>query len=133
MKAARIIFGVIYLGGAAANVLLVIINSPESYSSFADEALIFFYQQAWAKIAVPNITLFVTLLILFEITLGVFFLIGRRFLKTALVLGIIFCLITVPFGLKMLSSNLALGLIQVFLLWLILRKRKDTSTIQESH
>lgn len=132
MNIARIVFGILYLGGAVANIALTVINSPESYNSFADEALIAFYQEAWAQIAVPNMTLLISLLIVFEITLGLSFLIRRRFLKIALVGGIVFCLGTVPFGLKMMSTNLPLGLIQVFMLWKELRQSNDKRSIQEN-
>jgi len=127
MTVARIIFGIIYLGGAVANTTLVILNGPESYDVFADAALLSFYRDAWASVAVPNMTLFVSLLILAELTVGLLFLLRRRFLVIALALGGIFCLGTVPFSLQVLSTNLPLGLIQVFLLWKELR-RKPTIT-----
>lgn len=128
MKITRIIFGILYLGGAAANIALMLLNSPASYNAFADESLIQFYREAWAAVAVPNMSLFVPLLILYEIALGVMFLIGGRFLKIALVGGILFCLGTVPFGFKMMSTNLPLGLIQVFMLWIELR-RGDSAAV----
>ena len=131
MKIARIIFGILYLGGAAANITLMLINSPASYGPFADESLLPFYREAWAAVAVPNISLFVPLLIVFEIVLGVLFLIGGRFLKLALVGGILFCLGTVPFGFKMMSTNLPLGLIQAFMLWIELRRGNSSTVIPE--
>ncbi|MDH4137212.1 MAG: hypothetical protein OEW09_10930 [Anaerolineae bacterium] len=132
MKTARIILGILYLAGAVANIALTVINSPASYNSFADEALVAFYREAWARVAIPNMTLFIPLLIAFEITLGGFFLIGGRFLKIALVGGILFCLGTVPFGLKMMSTNLPLGLIQAFMLWKELRQGNDMKSTQEN-
>lgn len=122
MNIARIIFGIIYLGGAVANIILTVLNSPQSYHSFADAALIPFYREAWATLVIPNMTLFISLLIVYEITLGLLFLIRRRFLKIALAGGTLFCLGTVPFSLQVLSTNLPLGLIQVFLLWKELRR-----------
>lgn len=117
MKIARIVFGIMYLGGALANITLTLLNSPQSYNTFADKALIPFYREAWAALAIPNMTLFISLLIAYEIALGLLFLVRRRFLTIALAGGALFCLGTVPFSLQVLSTNLPLGLIQVFLLW----------------
>ena len=122
MNIARIAFGILYLGGALANIILTVLNSPQSYHSFADEALIPFYREAWAALVIPNMTLVISLLIVYEITLGLLFLIKRRFVKIGLVGGAIFCLGTVPFSLQVLSTNLPLGLIQAFLLWKELRQ-----------
>jgi len=122
MNIAQIAFGILYLGGALANITLTILNSPQSYNIFADEALIPFYREAWAALVIPNMTLFISLLIVFEITLGLLFLTRRRFLKIALAGGALFCLGTVPFSLQVLSTNLPLGLIQVYLLWRELRR-----------
>ena len=123
MNIARIAFGILYLSGALANITLTLLNSPQSYNIFADEALIPFYREAWAALVIPNMMLFISLLVVYEITLGLLFLIRRRFLKIALVGGAVFCLGTVPFSLQVLSTNLPLGLIQVFLLWKELRQK----------
>lgn len=131
MKIARIIFGILYLAGAIANIALVSINSPASYNAFADEALIPFYKEAWWAVAVPVMTLFVALLILFEITLGVLFLTGGRSLKLALLGGSVFYLGTVPFGYKMMSTNLPLGLIQAVLLWKVHRQSNPVKAVQD--
>lgn len=123
MKIAQIVFGILYLGGALANIILAVLNSPQSYHIFADEALIPFYREAWATLIIPNMVLFISLLVAYEIKLGLLFLTGRRFLKVALAGGALFCLGTVPFSLQVLSTNLPLGLIQVFLLWKELRRK----------
>ena len=123
MNVARITFGILYLGGALANITLTVLNGPESYHSFADGTLLSFYREAWATLVVPIMTLFIALLIAFEITLGMLFITKRRFMKIALVLSIIFCLGTAPFGLEAVYINIPLGLIQVFLLWKELHMR----------
>ena len=136
MKIARIAFGLLYLSGAVTNTILVILNGPASYNSFADAALLSFYREAWASVAVPNMTLFVSIFILYELTTGLLFLIRRRFMTIALVAGTIFCLGTVPFSLQVLSTNLPLGLIQAFLLWRELRRNatmKIPKTVCEVH
>jgi hypothetical protein len=114
-----------YLGGALANIMLTHFNGPESYHSFADSALLGFYRDAWANLAIPNMMLFIVLLVAFELTLGLLFLGSRRFLKIALAVGILFCWGTVPFGTKVLISNLPLGIIQGILLWWELRSRSE--------
>jgi len=116
VNVARIIFGVIYLIGAVANLVMVIM-SPEIYYAFADGAFVQFYREAWNTVVVPNLFFFIALTIIFEITLGLLFLISRRFLKIALIFGIIFCLGLVPFGIEFVYGNIPLALIQGFLLW----------------
>jgi len=116
VNVARIIFGVIYLIGAVANLVMVIM-SPEIYHAFADGAFVQFYREAWNTVVVPNLFFFIALTIIFEITLGLLFLISRRFLKIALIFGIIFCLGLVPFGIEFVYGNIPLALIQGFLLW----------------
>ena len=116
MNVARIIFGIIYLIGAVANLVMVIM-SPEIYHAFADGAFVQFYREAWNTVVVPNLFFFIALTIIFEITLGLLFLISRRFLKIALIFGIIFCLGLVPFGIEFVYGNIPLALIQGFLLW----------------
>ena len=128
MNIARILFGILYLGGAIANIVLTVVNSPESYHPFADDALVNFYREAWADVVIPNMTLMIALLITYEIALSVLFFSGRRFLKIALVGGIIFCLGTVPFSLEVLSTNLPLGIIQLFLLWKEFRRSANGKT-----
>jgi len=123
MKIARILFGLMYLGGAVANITLTVLNGPDSYHSFADNALLSFYRDAWANVVIPNMTLFIALLIAYELTLGILFLSSRRFLKIALAGGIIFCWATVPFSTQVLISNLPLGIIQAILVWWELSSR----------
>jgi hypothetical protein len=128
MNILRFIFGIIYLGGAIANITLTALNSPQSYYSFADAALIPFYRQAWEILVIPNILLFIVLLIIFELFLGLLFITRRRLLKIALALGAIFCLGTVPFSLQVLSTNLPLGIIQLVLLFIKLRKPQTSES-----
>jgi len=129
MNVARIVFGILYLGGAVANITLTILNGPEFYHSFADWALLSFYRESWAAIVVPNMTLFIALLITFEIALGLLFIIKRRFMKIALIIGIIFCVGTAPFGLQAVYINIPLGLIQAFLLW---KEFSQSATMKEA-
>ena len=117
MNIARYIFGIIYLLGAIANITLVMINGLQSYIGFADASFFPWYREAWMAVAAPNITLIVVLLIAFEICLGLLFIIRRKYLKIALILGILFCLASMPTMVEALYTNLPLALIQAFLLW----------------
>jgi len=117
MNIARIIFGIIYLLGAIANITLVTVNGSQSYIGFADATFFPWYRDAWMAVAAPNITLIVVLLIAFEIGLGLLFIIKRKYLKIALILGILFCLASMPTMVEAIYTNLPLALIQAFLLW----------------
>ena len=121
MNVARIIFGIIFLLGAVANIMLVLINGPQSYVGFAEASFFPWYRETWMAIAAPNITLIVVLLIIFEISLGLLFIIRRRYLKIALILGILFCLASMPVMIEAIYTNLPIALILAFLLWRELR------------
>jgi len=122
MNIARIVFGAIYLLGATANITLSVINGSESYIGFADTTFFPWYREAWMAVAAPNITLIVVLLIIFEISLGLLFILKRKYLKIALVLGILFCLASMPTMIQAIYTNLPLALIQAFLLWREIRR-----------
>ena len=122
MNIARIVLGIIYLLGAIANIALVIINGSQSYIGFAEASFFSWYREAWKVLAAPNITLIVVLLIAFEISLGLLFIINRKYLKIALILGILFCLASMPAMVQAIYTNLPLALIQAFLLWTELRR-----------
>ena len=117
MNVARITFGIIYLLGAIANIALVTINGSQSYIGFADETFFPWYREAWMAIAAPNITLIVILLIAFEIGLGLLFILERKYMRIALIIGILFCLASMPTMVEAIYTNLSLALIQAFLLW----------------
>ena len=116
MNVARIIFGIIYLLGAGFNIFLVVTEGWQIYIGFADETFFPFYREAWMAVAAPNITLIIGLLIAFEISLGLLF-IKRKYLKLALILGILFCLASMPTMVQTIYTNLPLALIQAYLLW----------------
>jgi hypothetical protein len=122
MNIARYIFGVIYLLGAIANISLVIFNGFQSYINFADASFFSWYREAWMAIAASNITIIVILLIIFEICLGLLFIIRRKYLKIALVLGILFCLASMPTMIQAIYTNLPLAIIQGIMLWIEFRR-----------
>ena len=96
MNAARMIFGIIYLLGAPFNIFIVVTQGWQAYIGFADDTFLPFNREAWMAIAAPRIILIVVLLIAFEIGLGLLFIIRRRYLKIALILGTLFCLASMP-------------------------------------
>ena len=128
MNIARIIFGIIYLLGAGFNIFIVTTEGWQTYVGFADATFFPWYREAWMAVAAPNITLIVILLIAFEISLGLLFIIKRKYLKIALILGTLFCLASMPTMVEAIYTNLPLALIQVFLLWKELR-RNPSKTI----
>ncbi|MFC1972422.1 hypothetical protein ACFLVE_03345 [Chloroflexota bacterium] len=122
MNIARIIFGIIYLLGAGFNIFIVATQGWQTYIGFADATFLPLYREAWMAVAVPNITLIVILLITFEICLGLLFILKRQYLKIALILGILFCLASMPTMVEAIYTNLSLALIQAFVLWKELRR-----------
>jgi len=117
MNIARIIFGIIYLLGAGFNIFIVTTQGWQTYIGFADATFFPWYREAWMVVAAPHITLIVILLIAFEISLGLLFIIKRKYLKVALILGTLFCLASMPTMIEAIYTNLPLALIQAFLLW----------------
>ena len=122
MNVARIIFGIIYFLGAGFNIFLFVTQGAQVYIGFADETFFPWYREAWMTVAVPNITLIVILLIAFEIGLGLLFILKRRYMRIALIFGILFCLASMPTMVEAIYTNLSLALIQAFLLWKELRQ-----------
>ena len=117
MNITRYIFGIIYLFGAGFNIFIVVTEGWQTYIGFADETFFPFYREAWMAVAAPNITLIVVLLIAFEISLGLLFILKRKYLKSALILGILFCLASMPTMIQAIYTNLPLALIQALALW----------------
>ena len=117
MNIARIIFGAIFLLGAVTNILLASINGVDSYRAFTDGTFWPWYYDAWQTIVVPYMLLFIVLTVAYEITMGLLFIIKRKHLKIALIMGIIFCLGTTPVMIQAIYTNIPLAIMQGFLLW----------------
>lgn len=128
MKVANIVrigFGFIYLAGAAVNAFLVL-TQPQIYESFADMALIPLYRDLWQSLVVPYLGLWLALTIAFEVTTGILILSKGVRVKVGLGLGILFCLILVPFWWQGGAlSNIVLAVVQA----LLLRYEYDTSLV----
>ena len=127
MNIVRIAFGIIYLLGAGFNIFLIVTEGSQIYIGFADETFFPWYREAWMAVAAPNITLIVVLLIVFEISLGLLFIIKRKFMRIALILGILFCLASMPTMVEAIYTNLPLAMIQAFMLWKEFRPRRQSS------
>ena len=123
MNITRYIFGAIYLLGDCFNIFIVITEGWQSYLGFTDATFFPWYHEAWMAVAAPNIILIVVLLIIFEICLGLLFILRRKFLKVALVLGILFCLASMPTMIEAIYTNLTLAVIQAFMLWREFRRK----------
>ncbi len=125
MNMARYIFGIIYLLGAGFNTFIFVTEGWQPYIGFADETFFPLYREAWMAIAAPNIALIIGLLIAFEISLGLLFILKRKYLILALILGILFCLASMPTMIEAIYTNLPLALMQAFLLWKEVRRDTD--------
>lgn len=75
----------LFLGaGAAVNAAYLLLD--RSYAHFADASPFPFVRDTWASLVVPHETFFITLLVVFEATVGVLVLVGGRGRRVALVL-----------------------------------------------
>ncbi len=75
----------LFLGaGAAANAVYLLLAG--SYSHFAEASPFAFVRATWASLVVPHERFFITLLVVFEATVGVLLLVGGRWRRVALVL-----------------------------------------------
>jgi hypothetical protein len=121
----RIGIGFIFLAGAAVNAYLGL-TQPQIYRSFADTALIPLYRDLWQSLVVPNLGFWLALTVAFEVTTGLLILSKGVRVKVGLGLGILFCLILVPFWWQGGAlSNILLALVQARLL----RFEYDTSLV----
>jgi hypothetical protein len=74
----------LFLGaGAAVNAAYLALG--RSYSHFADASSFEFVRSTWASLVVPREDLFITLLVVFEATVGVLLLVGGRSRRLALI------------------------------------------------
>ncbi len=117
LKVGKIFLGIIYLAGAMVNFIFVLFR-PEVYQSFADVAVIPLYRKLWMVMVIPHLRVWLALVIVFEITVGLFILGKGIFVKIGLAGATLFNLFLVPFWWAGLSplSNLPLALGQAFLL-----------------
>ena len=111
----RFTFAIIFLVGAIANAVILILN-PDVYSGFAELSFIRLYRLLWEQLVFPSIHLFVVLTVVLELTFVFLLLAKDTAVHIGLLLAAAFMLFLFPFwwsGGSLL--NLAFALI---LLWL---------------
>ena len=87
----------LYLGaGALVNGLLL--ATGEDYHDFADRSYIPFVRDTWRSLVVPNHVFFISLLIAFEVAVGLLTFAGGRRAKLGLVAAIAFHIALLSFG-----------------------------------
>jgi hypothetical protein len=93
----RLAFGVMFAGGSAVHVAIVV-TGTETYRHFADTAFIPFVKQAWLSVFMPHAALLGLLLAAFELAVGLLILAGGRKTTIGLVAALAFHLGLMLFG-----------------------------------
>lgn len=93
---ARLLFALAFFIGAAANAAMLL-TSPDIYEDFADLAFFRFYRSLWRSLILPRLGIWVTLVIAFEVALGVLLLAADPYAHLGLILAAAFALFLVPF------------------------------------
>jgi hypothetical protein len=97
MRAGRVVLAMLFVG-AGALVNLVFLVTGEDYADFAEASYIPFVRDTWRSLVVPNVEIFIPILIAFEAAVGVLVLLGGRRTQLALVAIIGFHLGLITFG-----------------------------------
>jgi hypothetical protein len=97
LRMGRIGMAVLYLvGGAATNAFYLV--RGDDYARFADGAYLLFVRHTWHTLVVPNHHLWISMLIAFELAVGVLALGGGRRIQLAYVAVIVFHVALLSFG-----------------------------------
>jgi hypothetical protein len=96
-RVGRLAFGVMFAGGAAVHVAIVV-TGTETYRHFADTAFIPFVEQAWLSVFMPHAALFGLLLAAFELAVSLLILAGGPKTRLGLLAAIAFHLGLMLFG-----------------------------------
>lgn len=83
--------------GALVNAIYLA-SDPDYYANFADPSPFPFVRDTWESLVLPNQAFFITLLIVFEATMGVLILLGGRWTQLALIGLIAFHVGQLAFG-----------------------------------
>jgi len=92
----RLLFAAAFFVGAVANTMMLL-TSPQIYEGFADLSLLGFYRTLWRRLIVPNLGVWVALVIVFEIGVGALLLAPDPYARVGLILAAAFTLFLVPF------------------------------------
>jgi hypothetical protein len=83
---------------AGAVVNLVMLVWGETYADFAETSYLVFVRETWAALVVPNRWVFISLLVVFEATVGVLVLLGGRWTRLGLIAAVAFHVALLAFG-----------------------------------
>lgn len=95
----RLFIALWFLLGWMTHVYLVTTN-PEIYRSFGNSAIFPAYTAFWNNVVMPNIRVFATLLVLFEIAVGCLISSRGKWVKIGLMFSILFSLFLIQMGLS---------------------------------
>ena len=95
-RVGRLAFGVMFAGGAAVHVAIVV-TGTETYRHFADTAFIPFVKQAWVSVFMPHAALLGLLLAAFELAVGLLILAGGPKTRLGLLAAVAFHLLQQQF------------------------------------
>lgn len=97
LRVGRLGVGALYMGaGAAVNAFFLL--RGDDYQEFADGSYIPYVRDTWRSLVVPNHELFISLLIAFELAVGVLALLGGKATQLAYVAAIGFHVALLSFG-----------------------------------
>lgn len=112
----RLMFAVAFFIGAVANAVMLLV-SPDIYEGFADLSLLGFYTSIWRRLVVPNLTVWVALVVVFEIGVGALLLAADPYARLGLLLAAAFTVLLVPFWWG--GGALVNVVLLVLLVWLL--------------
>jgi hypothetical protein len=120
--------GGIFLASAMTHATLVMVT-PHSYEAFANGSWWPFVRHTWHSVFVPNTTLFITLLIMFEAAVGVLIL-SRHYRRTGIAAAVVFTAALILFG-----WGFCIWSVPVFglLLWFWHLENSSTRDVGDAH
>ncbi len=92
----RLVLAIAFFVGAGVNAYLVL-GVPEIYEGFADFAFLRFYRAIWRERILPQLQLWMALVIVFEVAVGVLLLAAGPYAHGGLALAAIYSAFLVPF------------------------------------
>jgi len=98
MHIGRVALGLLFIVFGALVNAYYLIAQPDYYSTFADASPVPFVTETWSSLVLPHLGFFITMLIIFEATMGVLVLCGGRWTRTALIGLIAFHVGQLAFG-----------------------------------
>jgi hypothetical protein len=113
---ARLLLAAAFFIGAVANAVMLL-TSPEIYDGFADLAFLRFYRTLWRRVVLPRLSVWVPLVVAFEVAAGTLLLAPDPYARLGLILAAAFTLFLVPFWWG--GGALVNVLILALILWLM--------------